>query len=342
MELQEIKSLVYSDSYEFLRNDPHLGDNIILLTIGGSHAYGTNIETSDLDIRGVTLNQPSDLIGMSNFEQFERNNTTTETDAVIYGFNKFIKLVSDGNPNVCEQLGMPPEYYLYLNKTGQKIIDNTHMFLSKRVVKSFGGYATAQLRRLQNALAHDSYPEREKTEHIKNSLERMTKNLYEEAQGAVQFVIDPKTYELNVYFLMDWFLPVKKLNGMMSQMTNIVRDYEKLNHRNRKKDDAHLNKHAMHLLRLLYMGTEILEKEIIITRRDSEHDLLMDIRNGKYMLEDGNMSSEFFDMVNDAQKRFDYAAEHTSLPEKPNSKLIEEFVMEVNREIILNERVKKC
>lgn len=54
---------------------------------------------------------------------------------------------------------------------------------------------------------------------------------------------------------------------MMNDMTNVLGTYEKLNHRNHKKDDNHLNKHAMHLVRLYLMCLDILEKEDIITYR---------------------------------------------------------------------------
>lgn len=56
MEIKEIKKLLTTTEYDFLRTNPHLGSNIILLTIGGSHAYGTNVEGSDVDIRGCSLN----------------------------------------------------------------------------------------------------------------------------------------------------------------------------------------------------------------------------------------------------------------------------------------------
>jgi hypothetical protein len=53
MDLQTIKNMVSSEEYNFLRNNDHLGDRIILIGLGGSHAYGTNNETSDLDVRGL-------------------------------------------------------------------------------------------------------------------------------------------------------------------------------------------------------------------------------------------------------------------------------------------------
>ena len=39
---EQIKEKLKSDEYEFLRKDKNLGNNIIILTLGGSHAYGTN------------------------------------------------------------------------------------------------------------------------------------------------------------------------------------------------------------------------------------------------------------------------------------------------------------
>lgn len=53
MDLQTIKNMVSSEEYNFLRNNDHFGDRIILIGLGGSHAYGTNNETSDLDVRGL-------------------------------------------------------------------------------------------------------------------------------------------------------------------------------------------------------------------------------------------------------------------------------------------------
>ena len=53
--LKDIKHKVMSDEYKFLIENSHLGNNLVLLTLGGSHAYGTSVEGSDLDIRGCTL-----------------------------------------------------------------------------------------------------------------------------------------------------------------------------------------------------------------------------------------------------------------------------------------------
>lgn len=63
------------------------------------------------------------------------------TDTAIYGFNKLVRLLLECNPNTCELLGMRPEHYLYLSGIGKELLDNRKLFLSKRAIRSFGGYA---------------------------------------------------------------------------------------------------------------------------------------------------------------------------------------------------------
>ena len=50
MTIDQIKEMVAGEEYDFLRTNPHLAGRILFLTLGGSYAYGTNIETSDVEI----------------------------------------------------------------------------------------------------------------------------------------------------------------------------------------------------------------------------------------------------------------------------------------------------
>lgn len=111
MKIEKIKKLLKSEHYDFLRANEHLGSNIILLGLGGSHAYGTDTENSDLDIRGCALNKREEiLIPIHNFDQV----TEETTDTTIYSFNKLITLLSNCNPNTIELIGLKPEHYLYI------------------------------------------------------------------------------------------------------------------------------------------------------------------------------------------------------------------------------------
>ena len=44
MTVEEIREKLKTSEYDFLRNNKHLGSNIILLGLGGSYSYGMNIE----------------------------------------------------------------------------------------------------------------------------------------------------------------------------------------------------------------------------------------------------------------------------------------------------------
>lgn len=335
MTIEQIREMVNGSEYEFLRTNPHLDGRIIFLTLGGSYSYGTNVETSDVDVRGCALNSPSDLLGLTSFEQV----VNTQTDTTVYSFNKLVSLLLNCNPNTIEMLGCKPEHYFYLTDIGKEMIDNRKLFISKRAVQSFGGYATQQLRRLENAVARDKLSQARREEHIRNSMEgavRSFKDRYTSFdKGSVQlYTAESQREDLDREIFANIRLegyPAREFNSMMNDLHNVLADYEKLNHRNKKKDDNHLNKHAMHLIRLYLMCLDILEKGDIITYREADHDLLMGIRHGKYQQEDGTYRQEFFDMVSEFEKKLAYAKENTSLPEHPDMKKVEEFVMDVNR-----------
>ena len=335
MTIEQIKRLVAGPDYDFLRTDPHLGDRIMFLTLGGSHAYGTDTETSDVDIRGCTMNNASEIVGLSTFEQI----VETNTDTTIYAFNKLITLLCNCNPNTIEMLGCKPEHYIYMTDTGRSMVDNRKMFLSKRALYSFGGYANQQLNRLESALARDRLAQAQKEEHIRRSMENSVKSFEDRytafESGSIKLFTDISQREgMDREIFADIHLehfPARQFNSMMNDLHNVIGTYEKLNHRNHKKDDAHLNKHAMHLVRLYLLCIDILEKEEIITYREADHDLLMSIRGGMYMNEDGTYKHEFFELVDNLKKRLDYAKENTSLPAHPNMKEVEEFVMSINR-----------
>ena len=335
------KEILERPEYEFIKTDEHLGKHVILLGLAGSYSYGTNIETSDIDIRGITLNRKSDMIGLTSYEQY----TDENTDTVIFALNKIVQLMLSCNPNTIELLGLNEEHYLYLNDLGRMLLDNRKLFLSKRAINSFGGYADAQLRRLQNALARDSFPQAEKEQHIFNSVKNAMLDFNRQYRhfeiGSLEIFIDKAINpELETEIFVNANMthyPLRDYASMWNTMSNVVRDYEKIGKRNKKKDDQHLNKHAMHLIRLFMMAIDILEKGEINTYREKEHDLLMDIRFGKFQKEDGTFRDAFYDMLAEYEKKLEYAAEHTSLPEEPDVEKVQELVMTMNEKVIRDE-----
>ena len=128
--------------------------------------------------------------------------------------------------------------------------------------------------------------------------------------------------------------------GFRREGTAICRasQYSKMGKRNEKAiTHDKLGKHMAHLIRLYMMCIDILEKEEIITFREKEHDLLMDIRNGEYLDEKDHPISAFYDILNEYEKRMEYAKKNTSLPDFPDHKKIREFKVYVNEKIVKEE-----
>ena len=341
MTIDEIKAALKTKEYDFLRNDEHLGENIILLGLGGSHAYGMEHKDSDLDVRGIALNSKSEILLNNDFDQV----VDIPTDTTIYSFNKIITLLSSNNPNTVELLGLKPEHYLYLSDIGRELLDNRKMFLSKICIKSFAGYSQSQLRRMENK-ANRLVGQAQNEEYIFKSIQNAKydfKNRYfPHDESDVNLYIDKAVqegYETEIF--MDINLkhyPLRDWAGMWNEMKSIVSSYNKIGKRNEKAiSHDKLGKHMAHLLRLYMMCIDILEKEEIITYRVDEHDLLMSIRNGEYLDENRQPISEFYDLLNEYEKRFEYAKENTSLPDKPDYKRINEFVMYVNERVVRGE-----
>ena len=341
MEFMDFKRLLNTSEYDFLRTDPHLGKRIMLLGLSGSYGYGTNREGSDIDMRGVTLDLPSDIIGLTTFEQFE----DLKTDTVIYGFNKLIGLLLNCNPNTIEILGLDDDQYQIKSSLGQELLDHRQLFLSKRAAASFGHYADAQLRRIQNAIARDTLPQPTREEHIRRSVQHTLDDFnrrYEtDKDNTARIYVDQAVTEglEKEIFLEANFkkYPLRQYNSMMNMLNAVVRDYDRIGKRNHKKDDNHLNKHAMHLVRLFMMGIDILENAEIRTHRPEEDlVLLRSIRNGDYM-KDSVLIPAFYEIVEDYERRFAEAEQGSRLPDNPDVKAIEQFVESVNRRVVLED-----
>lgn len=335
--IDNIKQHLNSSSYQFLKDNHLLGSNIFLLTLGGSHAYGMNTPDSDIDIRGIAFNPKSDILLATDFEQV----VDVDTDTTIYSFRKMMQLLTSCNPNTLEILGCLPEHYIYLTDIGRELIENRHMFLSQLCAHTFSGYATSQLRRMENKSARKADQPTQESNILKsiNNAYYDFMQRYQEVDGLINlYVDDAVNSSLDKEIFMDVNLkkyPLRDYAGMLSEMQAVIRSYDKNSSRN-EKAAAHdkLGKHQAHLIRLLLMGRDILEKEEIITYRECDHDLLMSIRNGNYLDSNDQPIKEFYELVNDCEQQFEYALKNTSLPLKSNKDRIQEFQMYVNERVV--------
>jgi predicted nucleotidyltransferase len=118
--------------------------NCILKVIAGSHSYGMETSESDIDYRGVCIPPASYLIGLDQFEHHE----TKKPDCVIYSLKKFVKLALDNNPNIIDVLFVKKEHIIHMDLFGYELRRLGDLFLSKKIYKTYGGYAYSRLKNL--------------------------------------------------------------------------------------------------------------------------------------------------------------------------------------------------
>lgn len=120
----------------------------ILYCKAGSHAYGTNLPTSDEDFRGIFIPSEDYYIGLLKVEQ-EISNIDGK-DVVIYELKKYIQLAADCNPNILELLFCAQDDVLWETEEGKILRNNRENFLSKKARHTFSGYAMSQLKRIES------------------------------------------------------------------------------------------------------------------------------------------------------------------------------------------------
>ncbi len=119
------------------------GAKPLLLVIRGSHAYGTNIETSDTDFSGVFIQSMDNILGFNYVEQINDD----KNDIVIYEIKRFLQLLESNNPTVLELLNTPDDCIIYKDPIFDEVLNNKDKFITKLCAKSFGGYAVQQIQK---------------------------------------------------------------------------------------------------------------------------------------------------------------------------------------------------
>ena len=147
-------------------NQTWVQDQTIFICLTGSRAYGTNIEGSDLDVKGICCAPKSYSTGfLNNFEQLQ--GPFGEIDGCIFDVRKFTSLAVESNPSILEILWTDPHNWIFNSRkrtlnvsfgpsqgnfafpTCFEALYNARWdFLSQEAKHRYGGYAISQLRKL--------------------------------------------------------------------------------------------------------------------------------------------------------------------------------------------------
>jgi uncharacterized protein len=114
----------------------------IFKTIVGSQAYGTAVATSDIDYKGIFVQHPHAILTFNYREQIE-----VSKDEVYFEVRRFLQLLQSANPTMLELLFMPDDCVQVAEPEFELIRKHRQVFLTKKCMQSFAGYAIAQIKK---------------------------------------------------------------------------------------------------------------------------------------------------------------------------------------------------
>lgn len=128
-------------------------ENLIMACIGGSQAHGAKLgATDDTDWYGLYIPPPNKVLGLEREEHFVfttggkfGGNGPSDVDVCLYTLMKWTALAAKGNPSALHFLFAPLEF---TTDTWQQLAARPELFLAKRHVKPFLGFADDQMKRL--------------------------------------------------------------------------------------------------------------------------------------------------------------------------------------------------
>lgn len=117
---------------------------MIVLHQRGSHLFGLNTPTSDMDMGGLFRNDIDDLLQLQNPAGEISDH---KHDITYYELKKFLNLACTNNPTVLETLWVPKECIQMKTNVYDRLIQDRSLFITKGCFFSYTGYAHAQIKR---------------------------------------------------------------------------------------------------------------------------------------------------------------------------------------------------
>lgn len=337
---------------------------LLFETLIGSHAYGTNVEGSDKDYKGVYAQHPEDLMSFGYKEQYHKS-----ADEEYFEVRRFLQLAQSANPTILELLWMPEDCIQFIHPAFQCIMEHRDMFLTKQCKQSFTGYAIQQIRKARGL---DKMMNWEKKRFQKKQLIHFcyayvngksvpltkflkSKNILPQHCGITNIPHMPGMYNL-FYSNQHNYKGIENSNYAL-KLSNIpkgetpltlvaynkdafmqhAKDYKSyqtwLKERNTQRYVDVKNhgqkidgKNMLHCMRLIEEAQEIATQKTINIRRPNA-DYLVSIRKGEVDLEEILIKAE------KGVKLIDTYFENSDLPETVDPKKVNELLKEVRKRI---------
>ena len=319
--------------------------NFLVRVTHGSHLFGTNTETSDMDIKSVV--QPSVeeiLLGKVNWSKAvgaddTRANTKDDVDDERHDLLRYMQMLTNGQPMALEILFAPDHFHIGdTHPVWRELQANSDRLISRKSQK-FLGYCR------QQAMSHGLKGERlDAAEKVQRILDRLVKDegprkiLGAYLHMIVAEVKSPHVSEVFRKTVDGKELSHLKISNKLAAATielkdakdicdNVVQNYgrrARMAQEGQGKDWKALS----HALRIGYEALELFERSFITFPRP-EAGYLLAVKQGK--VDPDVVGNEIEDLLYKVEE----ASENSSLPEEADVDFMNEMVIKNYGEAVL-------
>lgn len=292
----------------------------------GSQLYGTNTPESDVDFGGVFLQDTKNLLGIHKIKELDLStnksntkNTKDDIDEKYHALDTFLYLLSQNNPNIVEYLFPSDDSLLVDSDIMKELRHNSDKIITKRVWKSFSGYAISQKKKMIS--------KRERFLNLGKGISIIEHSLsdHTDSKTVVNDYLANLLNETLKYYKggKNDCRSFTKGHSLKVTYDKLIHEYNNYGHRLHTDSFKRLGydtKFGMHLLRLLHEGKELLETGTIsFPIQNPELKDMMDVRNGLVSYENLlTMYEKYYTLCEEAYKK-------TTLRDKPDFTWIDDF-----------------
>ncbi len=131
----------------------------LFICVVGSSAYGLDLPESDIDIKGIyiqdlydilkepKLGDSKSIIYKPQLDKISKDSSNVKNDTCLYELGRFIDLLKDNNPNILELLSIPEECIIYKHEIWDDLVKDIKdsNILTKLCYYTFYNYALQQI-----------------------------------------------------------------------------------------------------------------------------------------------------------------------------------------------------
>lgn len=293
-------------------------DYLIFEAVTGSHLYGMNTPESDVDVRGVCL--PPLRVLTDPFMSFNVKDSFEDEDKAVYDLGKFMSLCSAMNPNIVELLFIPAQFVNWVDERWIKVLENRHLFLSKKAKFTFTGYAISQLKSIQRHREWFIDPPNHEPTRQEFGLDQMPSV----SMAWLNSLKDTMNYDLLKPEFVDEVRKEREYRDAHKKWENYMQWQKNRNPKRKGTEEkfGYDTKYASHLFRLMSEGKELLMTGNI-TFPLVEAEWLLSIKEGFYSYE------QILEMAQTMEADFEIWYEQSPLPDKPDINALKELYFEI-------------